>query len=108
MKVQRAARVTINQEFETIERFVNEYVANISRSGVFVRSKDPLPAGTTVNLRFTIILEDMETIEGVGKVVRVSHHPPGMGIAFIELTERSQQLIQGLLKNRPHGSDVTG
>jgi hypothetical protein len=33
--------------------------------GVFIRSKDPLPTGTKVNLRFTVIMEEIETIEDV-------------------------------------------
>ena len=36
-------RVTINKEFESFDAFIAEYVTNISRSGVFVRSKNPLP-----------------------------------------------------------------
>jgi len=36
-------RVTINKEFESFDAFIHEYVTNISRSGVFIRSKDPLP-----------------------------------------------------------------
>jgi len=44
-------RVTINKEFESYDAFINEYVTNISRTGVFVRSKTPLAIGTKVNLR---------------------------------------------------------
>ena len=43
-------RVTINKEFESFDAFVHEYVTNVSRSGVFVRSKEPLPIGTEVHL----------------------------------------------------------
>lgn len=100
MKVKRAARVTINREFISADRFISEYVTNISQSGIFIRSDDPLPSGTTVNLRFTIIMDDMETIEGVGQVVRVSHDPPGMGVVFVKLAPQSKQLIQRLLSRR--------
>ena len=64
-------RVTINKEFESFDAFVHEYVTNVSRSGVFIRSKEPLPVGTEVNLTFTVIMDDIETIEGAGQVVRV-------------------------------------
>ena len=64
-------RVTINKEFDSFDQFIQEYVTNISRSGVFVKSKQPLPIGTRVNLRFTVIMDDIETIEGVGEVVRL-------------------------------------
>ena len=93
----REARVTINKEFESFDAFIQEYVTNISRSGVFVRSKTPLPVGTRVNLRFTVIMDDIETIEGVGCVVRVHDDPPGMGVIFTELSGYSKSLIEKLL-----------
>ena len=97
MKVPRAERVSINHEFASVEQLITEYVTNISPSGVFIRSKDPLPVGTKVNLRFTVIMDEIETIEGVGEVVRVSQNPPGMGVAFVELTSYSQRLIERLI-----------
>jgi hypothetical protein len=53
--------------------------------------------GTRLRLRFTIMAEDPEILEGVGEVVRVSDRPRGMGVAFVELTEHSHQLIAKLL-----------
>ena len=95
---QRAAeRITINKEFESYDAFITEYVTNISRTGVFVRSKTPLAVGTQVNLRFTVIMDDIETIEGVGEVVRVHQDPPGMGVVFTELSSYSKNLLDKLL-----------
>jgi uncharacterized protein (TIGR02266 family) len=91
------ARVTINKEFESFDAFIQEYVTNISRSGVFVKSKQPLPVGTKVNLKFTVIMEDVETIEGVGEVVRVDSDPSGMGVVFRELSAYSKNLLERLL-----------
>lgn len=90
-------RVTINKEFESFDAFIQEYVTNISRTGVFVKSKQPLPIGTKVNLKFTVIMDDIETIEGIGEVVRVQQDPPGMGVVFRELSQYSQHLIERLL-----------
>ncbi len=64
-------RINVNHEFRDLDHFIVEYVQNISRSGVFVKSDDPLPVGTLVNLKFTIIMDDLETIEGLGQVMRV-------------------------------------
>ena len=94
------ARMTINKEFESFDAFINEYVTNISESGVFVRTANPLSIGTSVNLCFTVILNDIETIEGVGEVVRVEQDPPGMGVVFTELSQYSQHLITRLLTKR--------
>lgn len=90
-------RVTINKEFESFDAFIHEYVTNISRSGAFIKSKTPLPVGTRVDLRFTVIMDDVETIEGIGEVVRVQKDPPGMGVVFTELSQYSQHLLARLL-----------
>jgi hypothetical protein len=93
-------RVTINKEFESFDAFIQEYVTNISRTGVFIKSQQPLPIGTRVNLRFTVIMDDIETIEGEGEVVRVESAPPGMGVVFRALSAYSQGLIEKLLVQR--------
>jgi len=91
-------RTMINQEFETIDEFIAEYVTNISHGGVFIRSKNPLPVGTRVTLKFSVILEDFETIEGEGEVVRVEQG--GMGVAFTRLTAESKALIDSIVAKR--------
>jgi uncharacterized protein (TIGR02266 family) len=94
-------RVTVNHEFRDVDEFIVEYVQNISKSGVFIKSQNPLPAGTLVNLKFTVIMDELETIEGEGKVVRVvspgGGNTPGMGVVFTKLTSYSNNLIESLL-----------
>ncbi len=101
MNGRRESRVTINKEFDSFDQFIEEYVTNISQSGVFIKTKSPLPIGTSVDLRFTVIMDDIETIEGVGEVVRVQDDPPGMGVVFRQLSSYSQDLISKLLTH--HG-----
>ena len=96
----REARVTINKDFESFDEFIREYVTNISKTGAFVKRAPPLPVGTEVNLKFTVIVDDVETIEGVGKVVRVQQDPPGMGVVFTEISGYSQHLLERLLTQR--------
>ncbi|RMG11606.1 MAG: TIGR02266 family protein [Deltaproteobacteria bacterium] len=97
----KEARLVVNREFASLEEFITEYVANISKSGAFIRTDEPLPVGTKVALRFTIIADDMETIEGIGEVVRVTPpggpHPAGMGVVFRQLSEYSKTLLDRLL-----------
>ena len=97
-------RQTVNLDFASVDEFINEYVSNISRSGVFIKSDDPLPVGTRVTLKFTVIMDDLETIEGVGEVVRTSTQAPGvqagMGVVFISLTGYSRQLVERILVRR--------
>lgn len=93
-------RLTINKEFDSFDQFIQEYVTNISQSGVFIKTKTPLPIGTQVDLRFSVIMDGIETIDGIGEVVRVSDDPPGMGVVFRELSNYSHNLIGKLLTPR--------
>lgn len=93
-------RVTINKEFGSFDAFLTEYVSNVSRSGVFVRSRQPLAVGTQVNLVFSVLMDGVETVEGVGEVVRVHEDPAGMGVVFTELSKTSRAIIERLLTAR--------
>lgn len=101
--VARNDRVSINHEFASLDAFLAEYVTNISASGVFIRSKAPLPIGTRVNLKFTVIIDELEIIEGIGEVMRVQDNPSGMGVVFVELTKHSQDLVSKLMTRRRLG-----
>lgn len=93
-------RVTINQEFESFDAFIEEYVTNLSRTGAFLKTRTPLTVGTKVNLRFTVLHDEMEFIEGVGEVVRVQDDPPGVGVVFSELNPASRAVLDRLLALR--------
>jgi hypothetical protein len=90
-------RVTINKSFDSFDQFVREYVTNVSGTGAFIRTNAELPIGTEVDLKFSVVLETVETIEGVGEVVRVEADPPGVGVVFKRLNAYSRELIERLL-----------
>jgi hypothetical protein len=96
------SRVTINKEFDSFDQFVREYVTNISRSGVFIKTATPLSVGSVVDLKFTVVMDGVETIEGEGEVVRVEHSPSGMGVVFKKLGRYSERLVERLL-TQPSG-----
>jgi uncharacterized protein (TIGR02266 family) len=100
----RETRIVVNREFASIEEFIHEYVTNLSRTGAFIRSRDPLPVGTQVRLEFTIIADELETVKGVGEVVRVvrpgGKEAPGMGVVFRRLTSVSRRFIESLLARK--------
>ena len=104
-QVARAERVQVNSEFVTVDTHLSEYVINVSRTGAFIRSKDPLPVGTRVNLKFSILLDEIEIIEGVGEVVRVQPATAplgqGMGVQFRRLSEASVKLLERICAPAP-------
>ena len=92
-------RHSVNQEFSEIVGHMAEYVEDVSKGGVFLRCDDPLPVGTRVQLRFSILSEDVETIEGVGEVVNQrSGDKIGMGIRFVSLTDASKRILAEFCK----------
>jgi hypothetical protein len=45
----------------------------------------------------------METVTGVGEVVRVQNDPPGVGVVFSDLTPESAAVIERMLARRNAG-----
>jgi uncharacterized protein (TIGR02266 family) len=98
----RQRRVDINLEFDSLER-LTEYASNISKSGCFIRAQTPWPVGTKLNLRFTVLLEDPEILDGTGEVVRVSERPRGMGVKFVQLSPAGLRIIERVLQSPKRG-----
>lgn len=90
-----------------MEAFINEYVADISATGVFIKSRDPLPIGSKVQLKFSLILDELHVVEAAGEVVRRSERPLGMGVAFRGLSPESAQLVGRAVKERIERTHVT-
>ena len=107
----------------TIDEFIDQYSRDISRGGIFVKHKEPLPVRTLVKFEFKL-KTDQPVIRGVGRVVwtrDMAHatrdRPPGMGIKFIKLDDESRQLIEKVVAGKevvdldtgpPGGDDVRG
>ena len=105
----------------TIDEFIEQYSRDISRGGIFVKHKEPLPVRTLVKFEFKL-KTDQPVIRGVGRVVwtrDMAHatrdRPPGMGIKFIKLDDESRQLIERVVAGKesididtgpPGGEDV--
>ena len=108
MNQRKNLRTEINHEFSSVNEFMREYAMNISDRGVFIRTAEVLPVGTKVRLKFSVIVDDFETIEGVGEVVRSveadDSETPGMGVVFTELTPQSQEVLTRLFV-RPSQSE---
>ena len=100
------ARNRVNESFDDIHEFVAEYATNLSRSGVFIRTHCPLPVGSKVDLKFSVILDDLEIFEAEGEVIRIEENAgfTGMGVAFTKLPKASQELLERVELHRNHPS----
>lgn len=99
----RDERVPINNEFGRLADDTTSWVSDLSEGGVFVHSRDQLPIGSLIELRFTVLLDDPVVIEATGTVVRHSLHPRGMGVAFAGVSaEMITRIHEVLTRQRPH------
>ena len=110
--------VTLKIKFKSasIDQFIERYSVDVSRGGIFIRTKEPLPVGT--QLKFEFQLSDAQPlISGEGTVVWIREHDPtrtgvapGMGVRFDKLAQQSQQVLDKILteKQRLDGAGFEG
>jgi uncharacterized protein (TIGR02266 family) len=99
----------IRYKSASVDEFVEHYAADISRGGVFIKSKSPLDVGTL--LKFELQLKDeTELVAGVGRVVWIrkledafEDHPAGMGIKFVKMDGQSRSFVETLVTKRGPG-----
>jgi hypothetical protein len=98
----RGERLNINEEFGSVGAV---HVSDLSEHGVFVHTGDRLAIGTTVELRFTVLLDDPVVIQGLGRVVRHQDDPSGMGVEFGPLSPVMVLRIHDVIsRQRPRDS----
>ena len=101
---QSRAALEIRVEYRTVGSFLSDYVVNISRGGLFIRTDHPLKIGSSVRLVFS--LPGMPfPFDLSGEVKRIQDGQrstpadvPGMGIEFVHLDERIQKRIEAYVK----------
>lgn len=95
----RGKRLPMNAAVSQLDPRATTPVSDLSETGVFVHTDEPLPLGTEIELKFTVQLEEVPVLFlGRGRVVRHgSGEPAGMGVEFIELDDTAQDVLQKLM-----------
>jgi uncharacterized protein (TIGR02266 family) len=102
----RVLNMTVRYKSATVDEFIENHSHDISRGGIFIKTRSPFPAGTL--LKFEVrIAEDQKLMHGVGRVVwrrevdrAEESYPAGMGIKFIKTGEGAAELINQLVAAR--------
>ena len=94
----------------TIAEFVEKHAKDISRGGIFIKMKAPFPAGTLI--KFDVRITDKSMIHGVGRVAWCRTEgsgdtPPGMGVKFIKIDEKSRPVLEEILAEKD-GMSLSG
>ncbi len=94
----------IRLSYGTVDEFVDKFAVNISRGGLFIRTREPKPVGTRI--AFELRLQTGEVaLKGAGVVRWVQAESataspptaPGMGVQVPELDEASRVLVERMV-----------
>lgn len=89
---------------DSVSEVCPDFVLNISKAGVFIKTDSPLPKGSTVVMHFYIPPEDKLLGEFKGRVVEVNQNNPayqrGMHIKFIHYTKEEMQSLEDYLEGK--------
>lgn len=106
--------ITLKIKFKSgsLEQFIERYSVDVSRGGIFIRTKDPLAVGTA--LKFEFQLQDgAPLLSGDGTVVwNRANDParqsvaPGMGVRFDKLTPDSERVLSRILAEKDRRGDA--
>jgi type IV pilus assembly protein PilZ len=107
----RAPRVLVDLEVDYVleENYLFAYITDLSETGIFIRTTEPEPAGTHLNLRFRPPVDpdtDDRPFELEGEVIWVNPYRPGapdslhpgMGVRFIGLHDADRRRLIELVR----------
>jgi type IV pilus assembly protein PilZ len=103
----RSQRILVDLEvdYRCEDTFLFAYITDLSALGIFIRTNNPEPAGTLLNLRFALP-DDERPLELEGEVIwinpfRPGHFDninPGMGVRFNDITAELKQRLVRLVR----------
>ena len=104
--VSSTAPIRIRLRHASFDAFIEKFAPNVTRGGVFIASRTPLPIGST--FAFEIQLAGGEVaLAGDGKVTWVKAFDPaaptkphGMGVQFLRLDNPSRELLNKILARK--------
>jgi uncharacterized protein (TIGR02266 family) len=102
-RVNKRVSVKLAVGYKTVGSFITDYVLNISKGGLFVTAKEPLPPGTFVELIFSLPNCPLPfRLTGVVHWTNMPGSPgktvSGMGIKFTTLTDMMRRRIERFIK----------
>jgi type IV pilus assembly protein PilZ len=97
--------VDLEVDYKCEDTFLFAYITDLSALGIFVRTNNPEPAGTHLNLRFTLP-GDEKPLALEGEVIWINpfrpgnfdNINPGMGVRFCDMTPELKQHLVRLVR----------
>src|SRR5579871_180842 len=90
----------------SLDQFIERYAADVSRGGIFIRTREPLAVNTRLRLEFQL-QDATPLLAGEGTVVWIREHDqtrenvtPGMGVRFDKLAPECQPTLEKILAEK--------
>ena len=100
------APVRIRLRLASFDAFIDKFAPNVTRGGVFIASRTPLPMGSTFAFEIQLVGGEV-ALAGDGKVTWVKPFDPaapqkahGMGVQFLRLDNPSRELLNKMLARK--------
>ena len=96
---------TLSLNYKDRKSFIKAYTQDISNGGLFIKAKKPLKQGEQfmLNLQLTDLPEPMKIKCQVAWVKeeegKAGEHPAGMGVKFIEMSDKDSQTLKKYIKS---------
>jgi len=104
--VSSTAPVRIRLRLASFDAFIDKIAPNVTRGGVFIASRTPLPMGSTFAFEIQLVGGEV-ALAGDGKVTWVKafdpaapQKPHGMGVQFLRLDNPSRELLNKMLARK--------
>lgn len=104
--------IKIKIDYSCKGAYLFDYSANMSESGIFLETPDPLKVGKKVKVSF-ILPEVLEKIDVTATVAWVNDRkkypdlPKGMGLKFSRLGKKKKAHIQEVIEKIEEGKEAT-
>ncbi|MGA9521237.1 MAG: TIGR02266 family protein [Myxococcaceae bacterium] len=106
---QGSVGLVVKLPFTTPEEFLARYGANITRGGIYLRSKTVKPPGTPVTLDLRLS-DGTRVIHATAKVHFVTGQTgsgiPGMGLRFLVVDPQTQRFLESMVAALPHAEST--
>jgi type IV pilus assembly protein PilZ len=105
--------VDLEVDYQCEDTFLFAYITDMSAFGIFIRTNNPEPPGTHLNLRFRLP-EGSETLALEGEVIWINpfrpgdfnNLNPGMGVKFVDLTPDLIKRLMDLIRRVAYLEDT--
>ena len=99
MERRKHKRVNVNIEvqYSSEHSFASDWITNISKGGMFIRTDHPLPPGTKLKISFSLPNRKLPIqVEGVVRWIapREKGILPGMGVEITKISEEDKMFLE--------------